>query len=71
MILAEHRLRRISTGAGSILADEAAGEAIRFHRACPFAGGRTPAMVCLVRDVVTNEPKAIHTAQLLARTATR
>jgi hypothetical protein len=46
------------------LPDEAAGEAIRFHPACPFAGTRTPAMVCLVRDVVTNEPKAIHRTAL-------
>jgi len=40
--------------------NEAAGEAIRFHPSCPFARERTPAMVCLVRDVITNESKAIH-----------
>jgi hypothetical protein len=43
---------------------EATGEAVRYHPACPFAGQRTPAMVCLVRDVVTNEPKAIHRTAL-------
>jgi hypothetical protein len=49
---------------GLVLPDEAAGDAIRFHPACSFAGERTPAMVCLVRDVMTNEPKAIHRTAL-------
>ncbi|WP_262273295.1 DUF7146 domain-containing protein [Microvirga yunnanensis] len=49
---------------GLALPDEATGEAIRFHPACPFAGERTPAMICLVRDVVTNESKAIHRTAL-------
>lgn len=49
---------------GLQLPDEAACEAIRFHPACPFAGERTPAMVCLVRDVVTNKPKAVHRTAL-------
>ena len=43
---------------------EAAGEALRFHPACPFAGQRTPALIALVGDVVTNEPKAIHRTAL-------
>jgi putative DNA primase/helicase len=41
-----------------------AGEWVRFHPNCPFAGQRTPAMVCLVRDMVTDEPKAIHRTAL-------
>jgi putative DNA primase/helicase len=45
---------------------EAAGAAIRYHPECPFSGKRTPAMVCLVRDVRTNEPKAIHRIALNA-----
>src|SRR5829696_1019058 len=49
---------------GLNLPDEAAGEAIRFHPACPFAGEHIPAMVCLVRDVVTDKPKAIHRTAL-------
>jgi hypothetical protein len=49
---------------GLDLPDEADGEAIRFHPACPFAGQRTPAMVCLVRDVVSNEPRALHRTAL-------
>jgi putative DNA primase/helicase len=40
---------------------EAAGTAIRWHSQCPFGkGARVGAMVALVRDVLTNEPRAIH-----------
>jgi putative DNA primase/helicase len=49
---------------GLELPDEAAGEVIRFHAACPFAGARTPAMICLVRDIVSNEPRAVHRTAL-------
>lgn len=49
---------------GLVLPDGAAGEAVRFHPSCPFAGQRVPAMICLVRDVFTNEPKAIHRTAL-------
>jgi hypothetical protein len=49
---------------GLELPAEAAGEAIRYHPACPFTGRRTPAMVCLVRDVHSNEPRAIHRTAL-------
>lgn len=41
-----------------------ANEVIRFAPACPFAGTRTPAMVALVRNVITNEPQAIHRTAL-------
>lgn len=37
---------------------------LRFHPACPFAGARTPAMVALVRNVVTNQPQATHRTAL-------
>lgn len=43
---------------------EAAEEAIRYHAFCPFAGKRTPAMVALVRDIITNKPKAVHRTAL-------
>lgn len=49
---------------GLTLPDEAAGEAIRFHPACPFRGQRMSCMVALVADVVTNAPKAIHRTAL-------
>lgn len=48
------------------LPDHAAGEALRYHPACPFAGKRTPAMVALVRDIRSNVPKAIHRTALTA-----
>lgn len=49
---------------GLVLFDDLA-RSVRYHPACPFAGShRTPAMVCLVRDVVTNVPKAIHRTAL-------
>jgi putative DNA primase/helicase len=51
---------------GLVLPDSAAGEAVRFHPSCPFARRRTPAMVCLVRDIVTDAPKAIHRTALSA-----
>jgi hypothetical protein len=46
------------------LPDEAALEAIRFHADCPFGQERFPAMVCLVRDIISNEPQAIHRTAL-------
>jgi hypothetical protein len=47
-------------GRGLDLPAAAAGEAIRFHPSCPFASERTPAMLALVRDVVSCLPKAVH-----------
>jgi hypothetical protein len=46
------------------LLEQASGETVRYHPACPFAGEHVPAMVCLIRDIVTNEPKAIHRTAL-------
>jgi Toprim domain/CHC2 zinc finger len=46
------------------LPPEAAGEALRFHPSCPFAGQKTPAMVALVRNIVSNAPQAIHRTAL-------
>ena len=48
---------------GLILPGETAA-AIRFHPACPFKAGRIPAMVSLVRDVQSNQPRAIHRTAL-------
>ena len=39
-------------------------EVLRFHPSCPFAGNRTRAMIALVRNIVTNEPQAIHRTAL-------
>jgi putative DNA primase/helicase len=49
---------------GLELPDEAAKEAIRFHSNCYFRGERLPTMVCLVRNIVTNEPQGIHRTAL-------
>ncbi len=49
---------------GLELPEASAGEVIRYHPSCPFAGSQTPAMICLVRDLLTNEPRAIHRTAL-------
>jgi CHC2 zinc finger len=46
---------------------ELPGEAwrsIRYHENCPFTGERSPAMVCLVRNIITNQPQAIQRTAL-------
>jgi putative DNA primase/helicase len=43
---------------------EAAFETIRFHPDCPFGGDHFPAMVCLVRNILSNDPQAIHRTAL-------
>jgi putative DNA primase/helicase len=43
---------------------KAANESIRFHSDCPFGNERWPAMICLVRSIVTNEPQGIHRTAL-------
>ena len=43
-----------------------AGEALRYHPACPFGDGRLPCMVALVRDCITGEPRAIHRTAITA-----
>jgi hypothetical protein len=52
--LAEQYLRR----RGLELPDD--DHALRFYSPCPFADTAYPAMVALFRDVLTDEPKAIH-----------
>ncbi len=43
------------------VARAAFGHALRFHPRCPFGPGtRVPCLVALVRNVVTDEPQAIH-----------
>jgi Toprim domain len=48
------------------LPGEAANDAIRFHPDCPFGtgSGARPAMVCLVRNIVSNEPQGLHRTAL-------
>ncbi|MCC0808060.1 virulence-associated protein E [Methylobacterium sp. W2] len=46
------------------LPGEISGETIRFHRSCPWDTGTAPAMVTLFRDIITDEPRAIHRTAL-------
>ena len=39
---------------------------LAFHPACPWEGSRLPALVALVRDIVTDEPLGIHRTALSA-----
>ena len=41
-----------------------AADSLRFHELCPFGSYRFPAMVALVRDIVTSEPVGIHRTAL-------
>ena len=45
---------------GLQLADDIAGDVIRFHPALYYEGTRVGGMVALFRDIVTNEPCGIH-----------
>lgn len=57
------------TGRGLPLPADAAGEAIRFHPECPFRldDGKVvtlPTMLCLMRNVHTDAPQAVHRTAL-------
>jgi putative DNA primase/helicase len=39
-------------------------DGLRFHPYCPFGSDRLPCVVALYRDIITNEPKAIHRTAL-------
>lgn len=41
------------------------GDALRFHPSCPFRKERHPAVVALMVDAVTNEPRGVHRTALL------
>ena len=44
----------------------AALEVLRFHPRCPWGIGTCPAMVALIRDIITDEPTGIHRTALSA-----
>jgi hypothetical protein len=52
-------------GRGLDLPREAAGEAIRFAPRLFFLGKTFDAMVCLVRNIVSNEPQGVHITEIL------
>jgi putative DNA primase/helicase len=41
-----------------------AGDALRWHPDCPFGTSRSGCMIALVRNIITNEPQAIHRTAL-------
>ena len=43
---------------------DAPASVLRWHPRCPFAGSYTGAMIALVRDIVTGEPRAVHRTAL-------
>lgn len=47
-----------------LTADIVAADALRFHPLCPFGADRVPAMVALMRNVITGEPQGIHRTAL-------
>ncbi|OAS25983.1 DUF7146 domain-containing protein [Methylobacterium platani] len=49
---------------GLELPDDVAGEVLRFHPICPWAGETVPAMIALFRDAHTDEPTGIHRTAL-------
>lgn len=51
---------------GLVLPKGAAGEAIRWHPACPFGPHRCGAMLALVRHITTNEPVGLHRTAITA-----
>jgi Toprim domain-containing protein len=59
--LAEHYLREHR---GLNLPDDVAYSVIRFHAGLRYERGYLPAMVCLLRDIKSNEPCGIHRAFL-------
>lgn len=52
------------TGRAIALDDIAAGNAIRFHGACPFDGERLPCMVAAMRGIESDEIQAVHRTAL-------
>lgn len=61
--LREHRGLRLS--------DDVAGRVLRFHGSLQSEGFLYPAMVALMRDIVTDEPRAIHRTFLNRKTAAK
>jgi Toprim domain len=56
--------RHIATRGIFDLAPDIDGTVLRFHPSCPFGGTRHPCLLALLRDVRTNEPRAIQRTAL-------
>jgi hypothetical protein len=48
-------------------ASEIDGPTLRFHASCPYRGARQPCMVALLRDIITDAPRAIQRTALIRR----
>ena len=48
-------------------APEVDGKVLRFHPSCPYDGSRHPCLLALMRDVVTDEPRAIQRTALTSK----
>jgi putative DNA primase/helicase len=47
-----------------LIAPDIEGTVLRFHPSCPFGGARHQCLLALMRDVVTNEPRAMQRTAL-------
>jgi hypothetical protein len=59
-------VERYLAGRGLELPIAVASEVLRFHPRCPWETGAAPAVVALYRDIVTDQPAAIHRTALTA-----
>jgi putative DNA primase/helicase len=58
---------RLQGGRGLVALPPGIGGAVlRFHRSCPYGDARRPCMIALMRDIHTNEPRAIQRTALTA-----
>lgn len=48
----------------NLTADIVAADALRFHPLCPFGADRLPAMIAVMRNVITSKPQGIHRTAL-------
>ncbi|MFI5012037.1 MAG: toprim domain-containing protein [Hyphomicrobiales bacterium] len=62
-------VERYLTSRGLLLSADVAMDAIRFHPSCPFDGSFPACMIALYRDIVTDEPVAIHRTALTPEAA--
>ena len=56
--------RYLATRRISLQVDDRDGSVLRFHPSCPFDATRHPCLLALMRDVRTNEPRAIQRTAL-------
>jgi putative DNA primase/helicase len=55
---------RYLAGRGIEVPPDIHGPTLRFHASCPYRGARQPCMVALLRDIITDAPRAIQRTAL-------